>query len=104
MLKEGPLGASAQYLFESFSEVFVEDGIYDWVEAGIAVANPEEKCKKRIWDDAGLWAHCLQRVGEEEGEPTNHKDTDDHCQDKSEALLSVDHCFAPGSARVAVCF
>lgn len=32
LLEESPLGASAQYLFEGLSEVFVEDGVYDRVE------------------------------------------------------------------------
>lgn len=32
MLKESTLGVSAQYLFESLPEVFVEDGVYDWVQ------------------------------------------------------------------------
>lgn len=59
MLKESALGVSAQYLFEGLSEVFVKDGVNDRVEWGVAVADPEEKCKKGIRDNTGLWAHCL---------------------------------------------
>lgn len=59
MLKESTLGASAQYLFESLSEVFVEDGVNDWVEGGVAVTDPEEKLKEWIRNGTGLGAHCL---------------------------------------------
>lgn len=104
VLKESTLGASAQYLFEGLSKVFVKDGVYDWVEWGVAVTNPEEKCKEWTWDGASLWAHCLERVGEEEGEPAHHKDTNDHCQDKGETFLSVDHGFTPRCSRVVICF
>lgn len=32
MLEESPLGVSAQYFFECFPEVFIEDGVDDRVE------------------------------------------------------------------------
>lgn len=60
MLEESPLGVSAQYFFEGFPEVFIEDGVDDRVERGIAVANPEEKGEERGRDDTGLWAHSLK--------------------------------------------
>ena len=103
-LKESTLGATAQYLFEGLSELFVEDGVYDGVEARVAVTNPEEKLKERIGDDTGLRAHGLQGVGEEEWEPAHHKDPDDHRQHKGEPFLSVHHGFTPRCSRVVVCF
>lgn len=62
MLKESALGVFAQYLFEGFSKVFVEDGVDDRVERGVAVANPEEKGEERVRDDTGIWAHSSKGV------------------------------------------
>jgi len=103
LLKESALGASAHYLFEGLSKVFVEDGVDDRVERGVAVADPEEKREERPGDDARLRAHGLQGVGEEEREPAHHEDADDHRQDEREPLLAVDHRFAPRRPGVVVC-
>lgn len=60
MLKESALSVSTQYLFEGFSKVFVEDGVDDRVERGVAVANPEEKGEERARNNTGLWTHSLK--------------------------------------------
>lgn len=101
MLKESTLGAATQDLFEGISEVFVKDGVNDRVQGGIAVPDPEEKSKEWVRDGTCVWAHSLQRIGEEERKPADYKDTNHHGQHKGEALLSVDHGFTSRRSRVA---
>lgn len=100
-LKESTLGASAQDLFEGLSEVLVKDSVNNWVKTRIAVPDPEEKSKERVRDGTCVWAHCLQRIGEEEGKPTDYKDTNHHSQNKGEALLPVDQRFTSRRSRGA---
>lgn len=104
MLEESTLGASAQDFFEGLSEVLVEDSVNNWVKGGIAVPDPEEKSKEWVRDGTCVWAHSLQRIGEEERKPTDYKDTNHHSQNKGEALLSVHHRFASRRSRCGFWF
>lgn len=99
ILEERTLCVPAQYPLEGLPEVIVEDGVYDRVEAGIAVANPKEEFKQGVWDAASFRAHCFQRIREEEREPADHKHSHDHSQHEGEPLLPVHHGLAAGHGR-----
>lgn len=44
----------AQYLFERPAKVIVEDGVNDWVQSTVAVAEPEEELEQGVRYKAGL--------------------------------------------------
>lgn len=94
------LRVSVQDPLEGCAEVLVEDGVDDRVEAGVAVADPEEEGEERFGGAAALRAHRPQRVGEEEGEPADDKHAHHHSQDEGELLLPVHHGFAAGDRRL----
>lgn len=82
-----PFMGLEQNLFEGPPEVSVEDGVYDGVQAAVAVSDPEKQVEECLWDDAVLSADGVKAVGEEEREPAEDKHSHHHSQDKGEALL-----------------
>lgn len=99
LLEEGSFGVPAQNPLERLPEVVVEDGVYDRVQARVTVPNPEEELEQGVGDAARRRAHRHKRVGEEEGEPADHKHSHHYGQDEGEPLLTVHHGLTAGIGR-----
>lgn len=70
-----------QNLFESSPKISVEDGVYDGVERGVAVSEPEGRGETR-GGDVALCAQGLQDVQHEEREPGQDEGRHDQAQDE----------------------
>lgn len=89
-----------QNLLEGLPEVSVEDGVYDGVQAAVAVADPEEQVEERVGDGAVLSADGVQTVREEKREPAEDEHPHHHGQNEREALLPHLSHFAFGQRRL----
>lgn len=70
---EVPVAAmpAAQNPLEGLPKLRVEDGVNDWIERRVEVAEPEGKAHDVIANDAGVAAQGHQERQDEEGQPTH---------------------------------
>ena len=52
--------------------VLIKGGVYQWVEEGVGVAQPQEDALPDGWDITGAQRH--DELGDEEGNPAKYKD------------------------------
>lgn len=85
-----------QNLLEGPPEVPVEDGVYDGVQAAVAVTDPEEQVEERVGDCAVLPADGVKAIREEKREPAEDEYAHNHGQHERKALLPHLCDFGPG--------
>ena len=91
-----------QNLLEGPPEVSVKDGVYDGVQAAVAVSDPEEQVEERVGDRAVLSADGVETVSEEKREPAEDEHPHHHGQNEREALLPHLRHFVFGQGHLPV--
>lgn len=65
--------------------VLIKGGVYEWVEEGVGVTQPQEDALPDRWDVTGAQRH--DQLGDEERDPTKYKDADQNADHERRLLL-----------------
>lgn len=76
---------SGEEVPQSIVVVLVKGGVYEWVEEGVGVAQPQEDALPDGRDVTGAQRH--DELGDEEGNPTEHKHTNQNADHQRSLFL-----------------